>query len=85
MISVLGAEKLSLMEIEALLTVSESVRFVGHDQREIYGGVQGLLCQQEYFRQGRRIKNFSGQLLSTVNRQPGILVIVLQLHLMDFP
>lgn len=56
MISVLEAEKLSLVEIEAFLAVSESVRFEGRNRREIYAWVQGLLCRQEYIQQGRRGK-----------------------------
>ena len=36
MIGVLGAEKLSLVEIEAFLAASESVRFVGCGRTEIY-------------------------------------------------
>ena len=45
MISVLGAEKLSLDEIEAFLAASESVRFVGTGRAEVYGWVERLLCQ----------------------------------------
>jgi hypothetical protein len=49
MISVLGAEKLSLVEIEAFLTASGSVRFVGSSRL-------GLLCHHEYRLQKRRAK-----------------------------
>ena len=56
MISVLGAEKLSLVEIEAFLAFSESVRFVGCGRTEIYGWVERLLCQHEYPLQKRRAK-----------------------------
>jgi transposase InsO family protein len=56
MISVLGAEKLSLVEIEAFLAASESVRFVGCGRTEIYGWVERLLCHHEYPLQGRRSK-----------------------------
>lgn len=56
MISVLGAEKLSLVEIEAFLAASESVRFVGCGRAEIYGWVERLLCHHEYPLQGRRSK-----------------------------
>ncbi len=48
MISVLGAEKLSLVEIEAFLAASEGVRFVGCGRTEIYGWVERLLCYHEY-------------------------------------
>src|SRR5664280_266240 len=56
MISVLGAEKLSLVDIEAFLAASESVRFAGCGRAEIYGWVERLLCHHEYPIQGRRSK-----------------------------
>ena len=56
MISVLGAEKFSLVEIEAFLAASEGVRFVGCGRTEIYGWVERLLCHHEYPLQGRRSK-----------------------------
>ena len=56
MISVLGAEKLSLVEIEAFLSASESVRFVGCSRTEIYGWVERLLYHHEYPLQKRRAK-----------------------------
>src|SRR5580658_4809809 len=56
MISVLGAEKLSLVEIEAFLTASDSVRFVGSSRTELYKWVERLLCHHEYPLQGRRSK-----------------------------
>ena len=56
MISVLGAEKLSLVEIEAFLAASESVRFSGCGRTEIYGWVERLLCHHEYPLQKRRAK-----------------------------
>ena len=56
MISVLGAEKLSLVEIEAFLAASGSVRFSGCGRSEIYGWVDRLHCHHEYPLQGRRSK-----------------------------
>jgi transposase InsO family protein len=56
MISVLGAEKLSLVEIEAFLRASDSVRFVGSSRVELYKWVERLLCHHEYPLQGRRSK-----------------------------
>lgn len=58
MISVLGAEKLSLVEIEAFPGVLKSVRFAGCGRAEICGWMEGLLCHQEYPLQGRRTKEF---------------------------
>lgn len=45
MISVLGAEKLSLVEIEAFLQVSEHVRLTGQGRADINGWIERLLCQ----------------------------------------
>ena len=56
MISVLGAEKLSLVDIEAFLAASESVRFAGCGRTKIYGWVERLLYHQEYPLQKRRAK-----------------------------
>ena len=69
MISVLGAEKLSLVEIEAFLAASESVRFAGCGRTEIYGWVERLLCHHEYPLQGRRAK---GLLRAYVKRMTGL-------------
>src|ERR1035437_69480 len=69
MISVLGAEKLSLVEIEAFLAASESVRFVGCGRAEIYGWVERLLCHQEYPLQKRLAK---GLLRAYVEHMTGL-------------
>src|ERR1017187_169214 len=73
MISVLGAEKLSLVEIEAFLAASESVRFAGPrglpGRTEIYGWVERLLCHHEYPLQGRRSK---GLLRAYVEHMTGL-------------
>ena len=60
MISVLGAEKLSLVEIEAFLAASESVRFAGCGRTEIYGWVERLLCHHQYPLQQRWSKGLCG-------------------------
>ena len=69
MISVLGAEKLSLVEIGAFLAASESVRFVGCGRAEIYGWVERLLCHQEYPLQKRLAK---GLLRASVEHMTGL-------------
>jgi hypothetical protein len=69
MISVLGAEKLSLVEIEAFLAASECVRFAGCGRTEIYGWVERLLCHHEYPLQGRRSK---GLLRAYVEHMTGL-------------
>jgi len=68
MISVLGAEKLSLVEIEAFLAASDSVRFVGSSRVELYKWVERLLCHHEYPLQGRRSK---GLLRAYIERLTG--------------
>ena len=52
----LGAEKLSLGEIEEFVAVLESVRFAGRRRTEIYAWVECLLCHHEYPLQKRRAK-----------------------------
>jgi hypothetical protein len=66
MISLLGEEKLSLVEIETFLAVSKCVRFAGFGRAEIYGWVERLLCHHEYPLQQRRCK---GQLRACVKRE----------------
>ena len=68
MISVLGAEKLSLVEIEAFLMASDGVRFVGSSRVELYKWVERLLCHHEYPLQKRRAK---GLLRAYVERLTG--------------
>jgi len=68
MISVLGAEKLSLVEIEAFLAASDSVRFVGSSREELYKWVERVLCHHEYVLQKRRAK---GLLRGYVERMTG--------------
>jgi hypothetical protein len=65
---VLGAEKLSLVEIEAFLTASDGVRFVGSGRGELYKWVERLLCHHEYPLQGRRSK---GLLRAYIERMAG--------------
>jgi hypothetical protein len=69
MISVLGAEKLSLVEVEAFLAASESVRFAGCDRAEIYRWVERLLRHHKYPLQKRRVK---GLLRAYVEHMTGL-------------
>jgi hypothetical protein len=69
MISVLGAEKLSLVEVEAFLLASNGVRFIGCGRTEIYNWVARLLCHHEYQLQGRRAK---GLLRAYVEHMTGL-------------
>ena len=64
-----GSEELSLLEIEALLGASESVRFEGNGRTEVYGWVERLLCHHEYALQKRRIR---GLLRAYVERMTGL-------------
>jgi hypothetical protein len=58
-----------LVEIEAFLAASESVRFAGCGRREIYGWVERLLCHHEYPLQKRRAK---GLLRAYVEHMTGL-------------
>ena len=68
-ISVLGSELLSVVEIEAFLGASEGVRFEGNSRAEVYGWVERLLCRHEYAVQTRRIR---GLLRAYVERMMGL-------------
>ena len=56
MISVHETEKLSLPQIERFLGAAKEVRFEARERNEVYRWIEGLLCQQEYMGQGRRIR-----------------------------
>jgi hypothetical protein len=58
-----------LVEIEAFLSASESVRLVGWGRTEIYGWVERLLCHHEYLLQKRRI---NGLLRAYVEHMTGL-------------
>lgn len=68
-ISVLGSESLSLLEIEAFLEASEFVRYEGNSRAEIYGWVERLLCHNEYALQKRRAR---GLLRAYIERMMGL-------------
>jgi hypothetical protein len=53
---VFGAEKSSLVEIEAFFAASASARFTGCGRMEIYSWVERLLCHHECPLQRRRAK-----------------------------
>jgi transposase InsO family protein len=69
MIIVLGSEKLSLVEMEAFLSASESVGFAGDSRAEIYRWSEALLCHQEYWSQQRRAK---GLIRAYLERMTGL-------------
>src|SRR5215475_13722174 len=56
MISVHETEKLSLPQIERFLGAAREVRFEATERHEVYRWIEGLLCQQEYMGQGRRVR-----------------------------
>jgi hypothetical protein len=68
MIGVLGAEKLSLVEIAEFRTASDSVRFFGSSRPELYKWAERLLCPHEYALQGRHSK---GLLRAYIERKTG--------------
>lgn len=68
-ISVLCSEELSLLEIEAFVQASASVRFEGSSRAEVYTWVQRLLCRHEYPLLERRSR---GLLRTYVGRMTGL-------------
>jgi hypothetical protein len=56
MISVHETENLSLQQIEKFLEAANEVRFEASEREAAYGWIERLLCQQEYVRQGRRVR-----------------------------
>jgi transposase InsO family protein len=68
-ISVLGSQELSLLDIEAFLSVSESVRFEGQSRTERCRWVERLLCRHEYPTQSRSSK---GLLRAYISKMTGL-------------
>jgi transposase InsO family protein len=69
MIRVLGSERLSLVEVEAFLSASESVGFAGEGRAEIYRWCEALLCHHEYGTQKRRAR---GLIRAYMERMTGL-------------
>jgi transposase InsO family protein len=55
-ISVRNGERLSLEQIRAFLEASEEIEFEAADRKEVYQWITRTLCEQEYWKQGRRVK-----------------------------
>ncbi len=51
-----NTERLSLEQIRAFLKASEEIEFEASNREEVYGWVTATLCQQEYWKQGRKVK-----------------------------
>ena len=69
MILVLGSERLSLVEVEAFLSASESVAFAGESRAQIYRWCEALLCYHEYGMLKRRAK---GLIRAYMERMSGL-------------
>jgi len=63
------AEKLSLGQIQAFLNASETIRFEGETQAQIYHWIEQVLGRQEYHRQSRAER---GLLRSYVAKMTGL-------------
>jgi hypothetical protein len=67
------SRKIKLQEIEQFLLAAKGVRFEASQREEIYGWVERLLCQQEYARQGRRVRGllrrYLGKMTCTITAQ----------------
>jgi hypothetical protein len=55
-IQVHEAEKLSLVQIQAFLSASETIRFEGETQAQIYHWIEQVLGRQEYRQQSRHAR-----------------------------
>jgi hypothetical protein len=69
MIIVLGSEKLSLVEMEAFLSASESVGFAGGSRAAVYRWSESLLCHHDYWTQKRQAK---GLIRAYMERMTGL-------------
>ena len=47
------AEKLNLQQIAAFLDASQTIRFEGQTQTQVYAWIEQVLCQQQYHQLGR--------------------------------
>jgi transposase InsO family protein len=56
-----NTERLSLEQIQAFLEASTEVQFEGAKRKEVYDWITSLVCQQEYWKQGRRVKGILRQ------------------------
>jgi len=63
------AEKLSLGEIQAFLSASETIRFEGETQAQIYHWIEQVLGRQEYHQQNRSAR---GLLRNYVTKMTGL-------------
>jgi len=51
-----NGERLSLEQIQAFLDASEEIAFKGVERGEVYDWITQVLCEQEYWKQKRRMK-----------------------------
>lgn len=68
-VSVSQAKSLSLEAIGRFVEASEGIQFEGKTREEIYAWVEGVLCQQEYARQGKKAR---GLLRRYVEKMTGL-------------
>lgn len=62
-----NAERLSLDQIRAWLEANEEVDCEGGDRQEVYEWVTRVLCQQEYWKQGRAAKGLLRRYLAKMS------------------
>jgi transposase len=57
-VSVQNGERISLEQIRAFLEAAEEVQFEAANRGEVYGWISRILCEQEYWKQGREGKGW---------------------------
>ena len=60
---------MSLEQIRAFLEASEEIEFEAADRAEVYDWITRLLCEQEYWKQGREVK---GRLRCYIGKMTGL-------------
>ena len=61
-----NTEGLSPAQMAQFLAASQEIEFTGQSRREVYGWVQQIVVQQEYFRQGKKQRGVIRAYLSKV-------------------
>jgi transposase InsO family protein len=62
-------ERLNLEQIQAFLKASEEVQFEAANRQEVYEWITRVLCEQEYWKQGRAVK---GMLRRYIGKMTGL-------------
>ena len=64
-----NGERLNLEQIQAFLEASEEIQFEAANRQEVYEWITRVLCEQEYWKQGRAVK---GMLRRYIGKMTGL-------------